>query len=73
MLVRGLVVALTRSLAQALARGVFVIVLALTQNLFDDNNDNDDDDDAFVSPCRPRHHHRAAVALVRGLVVDMAQ
>jgi hypothetical protein len=52
-LVWGLVVALACSLAQALARGVFVIVLALAQNLFDDNDDNDDDDDAFVSPCRP--------------------
>ncbi len=72
-LVRGLVVALGRSLARALARGVFVIVLALAQNLFDDYDDNDDDDDAFVSPFRPRHHHRAATALVRGLVVALAR
>jgi hypothetical protein len=54
-LVRGLIVALAWSLAQALARGVFVIVLALAQNLFNDYDNNNDDDDAFVSPCRPRH------------------
>jgi hypothetical protein len=65
-LVWGLVVALAWLLAQALARGVFVIVLALTQNLFDDYDDNNDDDDAFVSPCRPRHRCRAASVLVRG-------
>jgi hypothetical protein len=67
-LVRGLAVALARSLA----RGVFFIVLALAQNLFDDYDDNDDDDDAFVSPCRLRHYRRAAAALVRGLVVALA-
>jgi hypothetical protein len=55
-LVWGLVVTLAWSLAQALARGVFVIVLALTQNLSDDYNNNNDDDDTFVSPCRPHHH-----------------
>ncbi len=55
-LVRGLVVALAWSLAQALARGVFVIFLALAQNLLDDYDDNNDDDDAFISPFRPRHH-----------------
>ncbi len=62
-MVQGLVVALAWSLAQALARGVLVIVLALASNLFDDDNnedndeddndDNDDNDDAFVSPLPP--------------------
>jgi hypothetical protein len=71
-LVWGLVVALARSLAQALDRGVFVIGLALTQNLFNNDNENDDDDDAFVSPCRPRHRPQAASALFWGLVVALA-
>jgi hypothetical protein len=71
-LVRGLVVALAWSLAQALAGGVFVIVLALAQNLFNDYDDNDDDGDAFISPCRPCHHRQAATTLVWGLVVALA-
>ncbi len=54
MLVRGLVVALARSLAQVLARGVVVIVLVLPPNLFDyDNDEGDDDNDAFISPLPP--------------------
>ncbi len=56
-----------------LAKGAIVIVLALAQNLFDDDNNNDDDDAAFVSPCRPCYCRRAAVVLVRGLVVALAQ
>jgi hypothetical protein len=71
-LFRWLVVVLAWSLAQALARGVFVIVLALAQNLFDDNDNNDDDDDAFVSPCYPRHRRQSASVLVWGLVVALA-
>jgi hypothetical protein len=71
-LVWGLVIALAWLLAQALARGVFVIVLALTQNLFNNYDDNNDDDDAFVSPCRPCHHCQAASTLVWGLVVELA-
>jgi hypothetical protein len=60
-------------LAQVLANGVIVIVLALKQNLFDDDNNNDNDDATFISPCRPCHHCQAAVALVGGLVVELAQ
>jgi hypothetical protein len=55
-LVWGLVVALAWSLAQALAGGVVVIILALAPNLFNnDNKDNNDDNDndAFVSPLPP--------------------
>ena len=71
-MVQGLVVALAWSLARALPRGVFIIVLALTQNLFNDDNNNNNNDAAFISPCRPCHRW-AAVALVRGLVVVLAQ
>jgi hypothetical protein len=55
-----------------LAKGVVVIVLALAQNLFDNNDNNDNKDAAFVSPCRPHHRRRAAVALIQGLVVALA-
>jgi hypothetical protein len=42
-------------LAQALAKGVVVIFLALAQNLFDkdDNNEDNDNNNAFVSPLLP--------------------
>jgi hypothetical protein len=60
-------------LAQALAKGVINIVLALTQNLFNDDNNNNNNDAAFISPCRPCHRRRATAALVRGLVVALAR
>ncbi len=56
-----------------LIRGVVSIVLALAQNLFDDNNDDNNDDDTFVSLCRLRLHHPAASTLVQGLVVALAR
>ncbi len=55
-LVWGLVVEMAWQLAQALAKGVFVIVLALAQNLINDNDNNKDGDATFVSPCCPCHH-----------------
>jgi hypothetical protein len=53
-----LVVALAHLLAQALAGGVVVIVLALAPNLFDNDDNNNHDgkdnkDDNFVYPLPP--------------------
>jgi hypothetical protein len=53
--------------------GGFVIVLALTKNLFEDDNDYNDDDDAFVPPCLPCHRCRAASAFVWWLVAVLAR
>jgi hypothetical protein len=54
-LVWGLVVELAWQLAQALAEGVVVIVLALAKNLFDGDNNNNNANAPFISPCHPCH------------------